>query len=390
MTTQPNQGETKPDHNCPYCHGEGATGGIDMRPCRCLLRTELPASEPINPSLSYVHARLIGVENRVAQALQAIDLNGPALALENLKIAHREISRSIQQLALLSTPTGKESEPCETHHAQTVKGSAGDAPIPTALFTGEQPVSSNAAQGQSDPSLDAAAIEAEIIRGVMAVQMDNCSAMVADPNGPNPSCKNMLGTYICERCGNNVRDMEGACPAVPREKRWRFKESTPSPVSAPAEQAEGTPRTDADKFNVWIDDSSDRRDDGHWETHTHAETTSALERENAQLRATVEKYATSARVISLHLKDLCDEALPYDEMIADASRKAGAQLQELRADLARVSADAARLDWMTANPRLWYFSAKGTKAGMPIREAIDAASQPPAGESSATEGEVGI
>ena len=36
-----------------------------------------------------------------------------------------------------------------------------------------------------------------------------------------------------------------------------------------------------------------------------------------------DKYATSARAIALHLKDYCDTSLPYDEMIAEAARRAG-------------------------------------------------------------------
>lgn len=45
----------------------------------------------------------------------------------------------------------------------------------------------------------------------------------------------------------------------------------------------------------------------------------------------VEKYATSARVIALHLKPFCDQRLSYDEMIADASRKAAKRIEELEA-----------------------------------------------------------
>lgn len=51
-----------------------------------------------------------------------------------------------------------------------------------------------------------------------------------------------------------------------------------------------------------------------------------------------EKYATAARVIALHLKQFCDEKLSYDEMIADASRKAAKRIEELekeRDDLKR-------------------------------------------------------
>ena len=58
---------------------------------------------------------------------------------------------------------------------------------------------------------------------------------------------------------------------------------------------------------------------------------STLQAENEKLRETVDKYATAARVIALHLKPFCDESLPYDEMIADAARKASAELEQVKA-----------------------------------------------------------
>ena len=56
---------------------------------------------------------------------------------------------------------------------------------------------------------------------------------------------------------------------------------------------------------------------------------SELQAENEKLRETVDKYATAARVIALHLKPFCDESLPYDEMIADAARKASDELEQV-------------------------------------------------------------
>ena len=55
---------------------------------------------------------------------------------------------------------------------------------------------------------------------------------------------------------------------------------------------------------------------------------STLQAENEKLRETVDKYATAARVIALHLKPFCDESLPYDEMIADATRKSSDELEQ--------------------------------------------------------------
>ena len=54
------------------------------------------------------------------------------------------------------------------------------------------------------------------------------------------------------------------------------------------------------------------------------------EAENEKLRETVDKYATAARAIALHLKPFCDESFPYDEMIADAARKASDELEQVK------------------------------------------------------------
>jgi hypothetical protein len=52
----------------------------------------------------------------------------------------------------------------------------------------------------------------------------------------------------------------------------------------------------------------------------------------------VDRYAAAARVIALYLGEFCDESLPYDEMIADAARKAAAALTAERQ--AREQAEA--------------------------------------------------
>lgn len=59
---------------------------------------------------------------------------------------------------------------------------------------------------------------------------------------------------------------------------------------------------------------------------------STLQAANEKMRETVDKYATAARVIALHLKPFCDESLPYDEMIADAARKASDELEQVKAE----------------------------------------------------------
>ena len=78
----------------------------------------------------------------------------------------------------------------------------------------------------------------------------------------------------------------------------------------------------------------DKQQDAHWcmyEALSRAATAlSTLQAENEKLRETVDKYATAARVIALHLKPFCDESLPYDEMIADAARKASDELEQVK------------------------------------------------------------
>ena len=49
-----------------------------------------------------------------------------------------------------------------------------------------------------------------------------------------------------------------------------------------------------------------------------------------KLQNQVDVYATAARTIALYLNDFCDKTLPYHEMIADASRKASAEIERLK------------------------------------------------------------
>ena len=78
---------------------------------------------------------------------------------------------------------------------------------------------------------------------------------------------------------------------------------------------------------------------------------SMLQAENEKLRETVDKYAVAARVIALHLKPFCDKSLTYDEMIADASRKASAELEQTKAERDAAIEAANGLDKMIG--RAW-------------------------------------
>jgi hypothetical protein len=62
------------------------------------------------------------------------------------------------------------------------------------------------------------------------------------------------------------------------------------------------------------------------ELRSHVSTLTQSLEESQKVR---DAYATAARVIHLHLVEFCDESLPFDEMIADAARKAAAQLSTL-------------------------------------------------------------
>ena len=44
-------------------------------------------------------------------------------------------------------------------------------------------------------------------------------------------------------------------------------------------------------------------------------------------------YPAAARAIALHLREFCDESLPYTDMIADAARQAKAEIDRLRASV---------------------------------------------------------
>lgn len=63
--------------------------------------------------------------------------------------------------------------------------------------------------------------DALIFAGIMRVAA--AVTIVADPNGDNPRCKNLLFTMTCERCGRDMREpLASACPGVVPSKRWRF------------------------------------------------------------------------------------------------------------------------------------------------------------------------
>jgi hypothetical protein len=56
----------------------------------------------------------------------------------------------------------------------------------------------------------------------------------------------------------------------------------------------------------------------------------SLQAQFAEVTQTRDDYATAASAISLWLKEFCDNSLTYDQMIADAARKAANALSESR------------------------------------------------------------
>lgn len=58
----------------------------------------------------------------------------------------------------------------------------------------------------------------------------------------------------------------------------------------------------------------------------------------------IDVYAQSARVIVLHLDRFCDKGLPYGEMIADAARKADAELAKKDKEIERIMDNLQKQD----------------------------------------------
>ena len=64
--------------------------------------------------------------------------------------------------------------------------------------------------------------DGQIVAAMRRVQEGN--VVLHDPDGDYPKCKPALGTTVCDQCKQDVRATTGACPAVPRDKRWRMEE----------------------------------------------------------------------------------------------------------------------------------------------------------------------
>ncbi len=67
----------------------------------------------------------------------------------------------------------------------------------------------------------------------------------------------------------------------------------------------------------------------------------------------VKGYATAARVIGLFLKEFCDESLPYDEMIAESSRRAAKELEITRQALELAAEELYRYYELTDSDEVY-------------------------------------
>ena len=61
----------------------------------------------------------------------------------------------------------------------------------------------------------------KIINGMARVHAANLELVEKCEDGDYPRCRNALGAYYCEKCGQDVRVTEGACPSVPISERWK-------------------------------------------------------------------------------------------------------------------------------------------------------------------------
>lgn len=95
----------------------------------------------------------------------------------------------------------------------------------------------------------------------------------------------------------------------------------------------------------WICWPCDAKDGAELEQvrQQHAEEVASAKRERDEARVIVSDYATSARVIALHLKDFCNESLPCDMMIAEAARQVAKAYAATREEAATIHATVAEL-----------------------------------------------
>jgi hypothetical protein len=64
-----------------------------------------------------------------------------------------------------------------------------------------------------------------IINGMARVHAANLEQVEKCEDGDYPRCRNVLGAYYCEKCGQDVRVTEGACSSVPLSERWKVNYS---------------------------------------------------------------------------------------------------------------------------------------------------------------------
>lgn len=59
----------------------------------------------------------------------------------------------------------------------------------------------------------------EIVEGILRVEKWNEQFRKPNPNGKYPSCKSVVGSSTCERCGDYA-GYNRPCPAARPDQRW--------------------------------------------------------------------------------------------------------------------------------------------------------------------------
>ena len=81
---------------------------------------------------------------------------------------------------------------------------------------------------------------------------------------------------------------------------------------------------------------------------------------------TIEDYERAAKVIHLYLLDFCDENLPVDKMIAEASRRALAEIEKLQHSKSRLRKKIAKDIEKAKSEAIKEFAEKYEKAVLPL------------------------
>lgn len=71
----------KPDPNCPYCDGDGVTGGVDFRKCDCMQESFLERSSDYD----YLSRKNENLIKEIRKIIERPDYTNPELMVRRLK-----------------------------------------------------------------------------------------------------------------------------------------------------------------------------------------------------------------------------------------------------------------------------------------------------------------